>query len=146
MLPVKVTLKTRKTIADLTPEDLRAFPIWKGCLDEEEREGQDETFVRPVRTRVIRLEPAEQAHVAADFISARGETFEGYVTLDSEEQDSGALFFGTTSILIPYEWEKAGRKKFARALGGTEKKVYPLRYRLRVPFSGERRPYSGAFE
>ena len=141
-----ITLKTRKSIGDLTAADFKAFPIWEWCLDEEEREGQDETFVRPVRARVVHLDPTEQRHVAADFVTADGRHFEGYVTLDSEGADTGSLFGEKDSFHIPYEWEKSERKKFVKALGSTERKVYPLKYRLRAPFSGERQSYSGAFE
>jgi hypothetical protein len=43
------TLKTRKPVNELTVEDLLAFPIWEFAADEEGAEGQDETWVRPVR-------------------------------------------------------------------------------------------------
>src|SRR5271157_1145792 len=35
-------------VEQLTPEDLKAFPVWEYDLDGETIEGQDETWVRPV--------------------------------------------------------------------------------------------------
>ena len=61
------TALTRKPVGDLDPEDLATFPTWEFATDEEGREDQDETFVRPVpgettprRDFVLGLEPASQ--------------------------------------------------------------------------------------
>jgi hypothetical protein len=144
---MKLTLAARKSIGDLTAEDLRQFPVWEWTSDEEGREGQDETFVRPVRCRVLHLDPLLALHVASDFTAADGTTYEGYVSVTSDEIDDGGLFVPQGSLWIPYEWSpKSERKKFLRSLRSTEKRIYPLLYRLRVPFSGEKKPYSGVFE
>lgn len=66
---MQVTLKTRKPVNKLTPEDLVTFPIWEFASDEEGVEGQDETWVRPVRRSQVPLEAYSQL-VAADLTTA----------------------------------------------------------------------------
>ena len=39
---MQVTLKTRKPVNKLTPEDLVTFPIWEFASDEEGVEGHDD--------------------------------------------------------------------------------------------------------
>lgn len=139
--------RIRKSIADLSPDDLRTFPVWEWAEDEEGVEGQDETFIRPVNCRVLHLDPLRQLHVAADFRTPDERHFEGIVTVSSDGIDTGLLFADSRGIEIPYDfWPKKKRKEFVKALQSTEKRIYPLAYRLRVPFSGEKTPYSGIFE
>lgn len=48
------TLKTRKPVDQLLPEDLDAFPVWEFATDEEGVPERDETWVRPVGTARVR--------------------------------------------------------------------------------------------
>jgi hypothetical protein len=41
-------------IDKLTAADLLAFPLWEFATDEEDVEGPDETWVRPVDAQVVR--------------------------------------------------------------------------------------------
>ena len=45
--------RIRKQVYDLTAEDLRRYPLWEFCLDEEGIEGQDEATVKPSDPRCL---------------------------------------------------------------------------------------------
>ena len=66
-----VTLKTRKPIVTIRADDLDAFPIWEFCIDEEDVEGMDETWIRPVNARQLEND-AYGLTVAAEFATANG--------------------------------------------------------------------------
>jgi hypothetical protein len=69
----------RKQAPELTLADLRRFPVWEFCLDEEGKPGQDESTVRPVRVR----EPIDgrvmDCLVATSFRTPEGKAFHGTV-------------------------------------------------------------------
>ena len=70
----------RKQVFDLKPEDLASAPIWEFALDEEGVSGQDEATVRP-RPELKHADPGEGLFVVrAEFVSADGTHFEGYVS------------------------------------------------------------------
>jgi hypothetical protein len=133
------TLATRKPIDELTEADIDAFPIWEFCSDEEDLEGQDETWVRPVDASVVEL-GLYSLSVAADFLAADGRKLVGIIgvtTADEIEIDSvGALITaGQYLPVAPAEQRFAleARERVAEALGADVSRVFPLEFQLRVP-------------
>jgi hypothetical protein len=147
---VKTSLKTRKPIDKLTLADLHAFPIWEFATDEEDVEGQDETWVRPINSKVI---PADSCSlsVSAIFHAPAGKQFAGVVGVTT----AGALGIGHAGVInddcyvfIPSpDFHRAG--EFARAaaheLGIGLAELFPLTYELTVAIQGESACRSGVF-
>ena len=137
-----VTLDTRKPVDRLTLGDLSAFPIWEYADDEEGLAGRDETWVRPVDSRVI---PSRSyTIVAADFSFAGGRQFCGSIsvsTLDSPvDIFQGVINFASRNYLIPdpemFGGEKA-RQELLDGLGASESELFPIQFRLRALIEGE---------
>lgn len=74
----EVTLSTRKPVDRLGPEDFAAFPVWRYALDEEGRNGQDETWEKPLRRKSFIPMEDFLLLVAAEILLADGRTFPGY--------------------------------------------------------------------
>src|SRR4051812_27335600 len=75
---MRATEKTRKPVDKLTTADLEAFPIWEYAIDEEEVEGQDETWVGPVTAKRIPATAYSQV-VAATFRTGSGDELSGHM-------------------------------------------------------------------
>jgi len=69
----------RKSVLELNEQDLRSYPIWEFCTDEEDVEGQDETTVRPSSLSELEHEEPGSYILAADFSLACGLEISGYV-------------------------------------------------------------------
>ena len=139
---MRPSLKTRKPIDQLTPEDLIAFPIWEFASDEEEDEEQDETWVRPYPAKMMGPD-LYALSVAADFLAPSGQMFTGFVgvtTAGDLEFGHGMLLHENDHIFVPsagYPQAKKERKAVAAALGVKESQVFPLKFTLRVLLQGE---------
>lgn len=138
----RATLETRKPACQLTLADFAAFPVWE-YLDEDEIEGRDETWVRPVNTSVVPRE--SYTHVAAEFTAACGRQFAGYVTvstLDESPDVCQGVIFNDQQPLFVSNPEACGyeesRKYLLTAVQLAEAEVFPLSFRLRVPVAGDR--------
>ncbi|HKW85789.1 MAG TPA: hypothetical protein VJM82_01825 [Nitrospiraceae bacterium] len=139
-----VDLATRKPTDRLTMDDLKAFPMWEFCLDEEDVEEQDETWVRPLDAKTVPL-GAFSLSVAADFVAANGVQYEGLV--DVSTGPDGIEFANIAVLLVggrylPVPENEAGfatdmRRKFSSIVGGIEETVFPLTFSLRIPIEGE---------
>lgn len=136
------SLRTRKPVDELQPEDLDAFPIWEFSLDEEGVDEQDETWVRPVPRNVIGHDQYSLT-VAANFITASGGEILGAVgvtTADGFEFGHGVLLYTGRYIFVPsaeFPGAKKERKAVAMALGMQLKQVFPLKFTLRALVEGE---------
>ena len=153
------TLKTRKPVNELTVEDLHAFPIWEFATDEEGVEGQDETWVRPVRRSQVPLEAYSQL-VAADFTTARGLKLQGFMpvsTAEGIEISPGAVVGEGGYHVLPsmseerareegLSWAVESRKEVVEALGGSAAGLFPIAYQLRVGIRGEKAARAGVVE
>lgn len=145
------TLRTRKPIDQLQPQDLVAFPIWEFATDEEGVDAQDETWVRPVKSSVVA--PGQYSlSVAADFHTASGRHITGFVgvtTAGAFEVDHGVLLHeGKYICTFPKAFFDAERERKAllSALGMKALDVFPLRFKLRVLAEGESILREGVFE
>ena len=88
-------MKTRKPIDELSAADLIAFPIWEFAIDEEDVEGRDETWVRPVNARVVR-KGLWSLSVAADYRTRVGARIAGFIGVSTAE----AIEIGN-AVLLP---------------------------------------------
>ena len=141
------TLRTRKPIEQLTAEDLVAFPIWEFATDEEDAEGQDETWVRPVDARSVR-KGLWSLTVAADFRTASGVAVPGFVgvsTADGVEIGHGVLLPEGKYVFIDLASASA-RSSTAKTLDLNTGQTFPLTFTLRVPIGREKAFRSGVFE
>lgn len=146
-----VTLSTRKPIDQLEPEDFSSFPIWEFATDEEENEGQDETWVRPVATQIIEPNSYSLA-VAARFETVSGLSILGCVdvtTANEFEFGHGVLLHNGEYIFVPssnYSRANQDRKAVASSLQLAESQVFPLKFTLLVNVRGEQLPRKGEFK
>jgi hypothetical protein len=141
------TIETRKPIDQITVADLVDFPIWEFCLDEEDVEGMDETWVRPLAAAAV-PNGAYSLSVAAEFETASGLRVNGLVgvtTAGEVEISQAVLLFGGKYLFVPdkqdmridalREDDEKLRAAVADALGTSP--VFPLRYQLSVLIEGE---------
>src|SRR5262249_35640559 len=107
------TLKTRKPVNELSPEDLHTFPVWEFVTDEEAMEGQDETWIRPVRRREVPLRAYSQL-VATDFTTVDGLQLQGFMTVttaDGIKVSPGSLCGQRVYHALPSMSEKLAREE-----------------------------------
>jgi len=145
------TLKTRKPVNELTVEDLHTFPIWEFATDEEGVEGQDETWVRPIRRNQVPMGAYSQL-VAADFSTAGGAKLQGFMTVttaDDIEITPGSVVGESLYLVLPgmseerareegLSWAIQSRKEVVEAFGGSAATVFPMAYKLHVAIRGEK--------
>ena len=129
------SIATRKPIDRLTVEDLEAFPVWEFATDEEDVEGMDETWVKPVRCNAI-PEGEFSLTVAAVFKLNCGLVYPGLLCCNTyacfevsaiallTEKDRIVFSEGTPSALVAAAFTELG-------LG--REHVFPLQYSTRVP-------------
>ena len=144
LCPMAVTLKTRKPIVRIQADDLDAFPIWEFCLDEESVEGMDETWVRPVKAKF----PEKDAYaltVSAEFATANGFNLGGFVGVGTADGFKvlgiGVPFPNYVFAMVPPS--SAAKASIAAIVGASPDDVFPIKYRLGVPLSGENFPREG---
>jgi hypothetical protein len=148
---MKPSLKTRKPIDQLRPIDLKTFPVWEFASDEEDNEDQDETWVRPVRTRQVPGD-AYSLSVAASLTTPSGIEYPGIVgvsTAEGFEAVHAAVLTEDNYVFIPWPG-MAGASKLARGaakeLRLRTKDLFPLAYRLVVLIEGESSPREGVYQ
>jgi hypothetical protein len=153
------TLKSRKPVNELTVADLAAFPIWEFATDEEDIEGRDETWVRPVKTNEVPRDAYSQL-VATDFTTVSGVMWQGFMTVtttDAIEVTPGSLVGEGCYLVLPsmaderarregLDWPIEARQDLLRVLGRPARAVFPISYTLRVRIRGEKQLRSGVVE
>ncbi len=132
----------RKQVYDLTPDDLAGTPIWEFALDEEGLAGQDEATVKP-RPDLERADVDEGLLVIrAEFASADGPLFDGYVSPQHEAQlgwiqPTIVTRNGQVGFWLGGFPPRPGQLDQAYALlGKTASELFPVRYRALVPHGG----------
>jgi hypothetical protein len=156
---VKPTRKTRKPITDLTPSDMQTFLIWEYAIDEEDVEGQDESWVRPVAAVKVPAKAYSQI-VASTFRTTGGQQFSGYMIISPAastakllDHSGGALFHTSGQCFLidlngpALDFIKRDcLKEIESALKMAPAKAFPIGFELIVPISGEKQRRTGAFE
>ena len=152
-----VNLHTRKPVVKLTSTDLRAFPVWEYASDEEGTGGQDETWVRPVDSSVIRKGEYSQI-VATDFQTVSGKSLQGFMVVTTAEKPvditPGAVIGKFGYANLPWlsrsdalkknaPWQVETRESLLASLRETENQVFPIQYYLRVHIHGEKEKRHG---
>jgi hypothetical protein len=147
---MKPTLRTRKPIDQLRLRDITAFSVWEFATDEEDRPGQDETWVKPVNSKVVPAN-AFSFSVAAKFKTASGMELRGIVgvnTMGSLEVIHAAVITEDNYVFIPWPGYPGARRSFqvaSRELGISESDLFPLKYELLVPIEGVRETVHGEY-
>jgi hypothetical protein len=135
------SLSTRKPVDKLRLTDITHYPVWEFATDEEGTPGQDETWVRPVATKVVPAN-AFSLSVAASFKTASGQELSGIVgvsTFGSLEVTHAAVITEHDYIFIPwpgYDGALRSCQKAAHDLGIPQSSLFPLQYELLVPVEG----------
>jgi hypothetical protein len=143
------TLATRKPIEDITIEDLKHFPIWEFALDES-NEDQDETFIRPIDSKVVPLNNYSMS-VHTYFTTASGMEIQGLIevsTDDGIELGHGVLLFDNNYIFVPYnnfDDCEDEYKEIANILGLNYEDTFPLSFKLSIPIEGNAELIEGKF-
>jgi hypothetical protein len=139
---MKPSLRTRKPIDKLSLADIDAFPVWEFATDEEDVEGRDETWVRPVQAHEVPAE-AFSLSVAAAFRAPSGNHYRGIVgvtTFGDIEIGHAAILTKDEYVFIPwpgYAGGTSGSRAAAQSLGLREHELFPLEYELSVLVQGE---------
>jgi len=126
-------MKIRKQIYDLTLADLRQFPIWEFCLDEEGEEDQDECTVRPHSAGEYDFEGMFICH--AFFSLADGQKMEGFVTPAEDLSESQPTIYASDSQRASF-WFGAMKpqddeiEKMYAALGGRDAGIFPISWEV----------------
>jgi hypothetical protein len=136
--------RIRKQVYDLTTEDLRAYPLWEFCLDEEGVEGQDEATVKPsVDVEVPGYSPGAYV-VATDFFLHDGSSLEGYI-YSGKPSDFGCVqpnvILGSGQVNFWFGIRAPNAEKLKRIyerFGKTKDQLFPLSYKTRVAINGNR--------
>jgi hypothetical protein len=134
----------RKQVYELTLDDLGKHPIWEFRLDEKDKEGQDESTVRPYPASGP-LDPADRMFVVrAVFTLADGSKMHGYLTPPLR----GDNHIGTLQPIIVTNrgqvrfWcgtAAPDSKRLARSyelLGKDAGRVFPLQFESEVALVG----------
>lgn len=122
-------------------------------------EGQDETWVRPVRHKLVPSDAYSQL-VGCDFTTAGGTKLQGYMTVttaDEIEISVGAIIGDGIYCVLPsmsderareegLNWVIHSRKETLKVLGATATQIFPIAYTLRVCIRGEKAVRSGVVE
>ena len=128
-----------KPVSELTTDDLEMFPLWESALDAEE--DGDELSVRPVHSDVVPVDEDDTVYqVACDVELASGRVLTGHVGacnggLDPEPPtvvDDAGRFFD-----LQHPPHRRDRVAFEALFGAPFEQVFPIRWRLRLPFAGE---------
>jgi hypothetical protein len=148
---MSVTLKTRKPIDGITIEDLSTFPIWEFASDEEgENEEQNETWVRPINSKVV-PQGEHSLSVSATFTTTSGRSLQGFIVLSTDDGvdiSGGVVLFNGQylSVSSPDFWgASAERAELAAALELAQEEIFPLSFVLSVPVEGQSQSAEGTF-
>src|SRR5919197_5131894 len=132
----------RKQVYELRPDDFATASIWEFALDEEGLPGQDEATVKP-RADLERADPGDGLFVIrAEFVSADGTRFDGYVSPQHEArvgwiQPTVVTATGQVGFWLGGFPPGAGRLDEAYAtVGKTASELFPIRYRAVVEHGG----------
>ena len=131
------TAQTRKPVEDLDTSDLEAFPVWEFLSDDGGGDGEDETWVKPVPSRVIpsaalalclagvaRL-PSGAVYPAVLF----GDTFDGFSI-------NGLALLTTKGRVLFHESDSSTDRRGAlKRLGLAEREVFPVEFATRAPLA-----------
>jgi hypothetical protein len=129
-----VSPNTRKPVTDLTPADLKTYPVWEFAIDEETLPGRDETWVRPIDTRSVPVGMYSMP-VATEFRTQCGRTFPGFsivTTARGNVEIDPAIILAEGSYLLIDDPDD-----LLLRTGLTETEFYPATFELRVPIDGE---------
>jgi hypothetical protein len=138
-------MRIRKQVYELTSDDLRKFPVWEFCLDEEGKDGQDEATVRPYPAPGLLDPRGGMFIVRAAFTLADGSRASGYLTPPAQN-DSGigtlqpTIVTDTGQVMFWFGCAVPDRATLVRSYGYLGKEcgvaVFPLQFESQVDLIG----------
>ncbi len=138
-----------KSVDQLTPSDLAEHPVWEYANDEEGVEGQDETWVRPVKR--LPISDAGNRVIGTTVRFARGRDIQATLAnLDARRPEHTRQFLvlgvfrpdGEPFILARYfdAWyDAAGPVALAQFMGLPLDDIFPIAYDVSSIVSGDPR-------
>ena len=134
---MRSTLATRMPVTDLTAAHLEEFPVWEFAIDEEEREEQDETWVKPVPTSQV---PADglSLSVAVTLKLANGLVYPAIMCCDTYagfHVQAFAILTTEGRVLFSRNDSRSERQRSLKRLGLRVGQVFPLHYCTRIPYA-----------
>jgi hypothetical protein len=138
-------------VHELSVPDFEAFPCWEYASDEEGREGQDESTVRPMTLAQL-ARATQQVLVSAAFFFPNGRTRLGMVTLNAGADPSGhqpALFLASGPLMFyvgATQPKSSAIKRFVGALRQISPTPLPVRYISALSRSNGKPYASGSLE
>ncbi len=145
----RITVKTRKPVNHLRPADFSLFPIWEYALDEEGVDGQDETWVRPLDAKTIRMGLWSLSAVAKFElpIGIKIPGFMGVTTAKVVDIEGAVLLPRRKYVCIHTNKNNSkSRRAAADALGLHVKAVFPMIFTLGILIGRESTPRQGIIE
>jgi hypothetical protein len=145
---MEATLRTLKPIHELTVRDLSMHRVWEYATGSEV--GHDETCVCPVALPEI---PAQEEdfvvyHVACSIRTAPGRTLMGFMSVcGGELHDVAPVILGAEGGYFPLDCPPTRKEEaaFETAAGAPYREVFPVSWRMSVPFAGETEVRAGTF-
>ena len=140
-------MKIRKQIYDLTLADLKEYPIWEFCHDEEGELNQDECTLRPFKIGQCDLESMFVCH--AIFKLANGNQFEGIVSPAEDLSESQPTIYISDSEGASFWFGgiKPGKNEIEKSynlLGGRNSDIFPIIWE--TPFLKKTIPQTGVIK
>jgi hypothetical protein len=126
-----------RPIADLTAVDVERHPLWVWALDEEEVEGQDETWIHPLALPSI-PQGLGTWLVAASVTFANGSTLAALASVDGPGMEG--MYLQPVAVFIEGVYFPYGgrddRSYLCRELGCLPGQLFPDRWRLHLALDG----------
>ena len=142
--------RSLKPIGDLRSGDLEAHWCWRFAEDAEHQPGQDETSVEPVPVSEL-SQDTDSAFAVADYVGPGGRRFIGLVQIfvhPSPKIHPAAIVTDSAygPLIDPRHPLAESMLRFSeQQLGIQRLEIYPLNYRVRLPFKGESTGRTGVF-
>lgn len=137
-----------KPIHQLTAQDLRQHPLWEYATGEEG--DYDETYVYPTAgSTVPRSDDFTIYHVACTITTPLGNRLTGFMSFcGGELNDPAPTVVGEAGGYFPLDYPPTRKEvaSFQAVLGAPYAEVFPVRWELALPVSGESTLRSGKFD
>ncbi|PWA11189.1 hypothetical protein DCC39_09450 [Pueribacillus theae] len=118
-----------KPVHDLTIQDLKENPIWEWAIEDENNEKQDETWVRPSKTKNF-TEELNGSIVAGELTTNNGDNFPMMCSLDV---DSNEVFISSVVFYNDREDEYYALEDMVKQID------WPLTINIRLTINGKPR-------
>ncbi len=131
-----IDLHSRRSIRKIARGDFAAFPVWEWALNEEQADGNGESFVRPTALRSLALDQERQLIVSASATLNDGSVLPACVEVSVRAKK---LRIAPMFIFLQDRHLDFGGAETATVLSLYTKRAdaHPVRWELAVPVDGD---------